>query len=59
MENKSPNKNQGKLKGLLVYLGIPIIIILIAAMFFSMNKVEQPTYSDILSYFEEKKVTEF
>lgn len=59
MENKSPNKNQGKLKGLLVYLGIPIIIILIAAMFFSMNKVEQPTYSDIVSYFEEQKVTEF
>lgn len=59
MENKSPNKNQGKLKGLLVYLGIPIIIILVAAMFFSMNKVEQPTYSDIVSYFEEQKVTEF
>ncbi len=59
MENKSPNKNQGKLKGLLVYLGIPIIIILVAALFFSMNKVEQPTYSDIVSYFEEQKVTEF
>ncbi|MBQ2971516.1 MAG: ATP-dependent zinc metalloprotease FtsH [Ruminococcus sp.] len=28
-------------------------------MFFSMNKVEQPTYSDIVSYFEEQKVTEF
>ncbi len=55
MENKSPNK----FKGLLVYLGIPIIIILVAAWFFSLNPVDKPTYSEMVSYFEEQKVTEF
>lgn len=55
MENKNPNK----LKGLLVYLGIPILIIVIAAWFFSLNQVEKPTYSEIVGYFEEQKVTEF
>ncbi len=55
MENKSPNK----FRGLLVYLGIPIIIILVAAWFFSLNPVDKPTYSEMVSYFEEQKVTEF
>ncbi len=55
MENKNPNK----LKGLFVYLGIPIIVILIAALFFSMNRVEKPTYSEMVSYFENQQVKEF
>ncbi|MBQ8860067.1 MAG: ATP-dependent zinc metalloprotease FtsH [Ruminococcus sp.] len=55
MENKSPNK----LKGLLVYLGIPILIIVIAAWFFSLNQVEKPTYSEMVGYFEDQKVEEF
>ena len=55
MEKKNPNK----FKGLLVYLGIPIIVILIAAWFFSLNQVEKPTYSEMVSYFEDQKVTEF
>ncbi|MBE6825029.1 MAG: ATP-dependent zinc metalloprotease FtsH [Ruminococcaceae bacterium] len=55
MEKKSPNK----FKGLLVYLGIPIIIILVAAWFFSLNPVDKPTYSEMVAYFEEQKVTEF
>ncbi len=55
MENKNPNK----LKGLFVYLGIPIIVILIAALFFSMNRVEKPTYSEMVSYFENQEVKEF
>ena len=55
MENKNPNK----LKGLLVYIGIPVIVILIAAWFFSLNQVEKPTYSEMVSYFEDQKVTEF
>ena len=55
MENKNPNK----LKGLLVYLGIPIIVIIIAAWFFSLNQVEKPTYSEMVSYFEDQQVTEF
>ena len=55
MEKKNPNK----LKGLLLYIGIPVIIILIAAWFFSLNKVEKPTYSEMVSYFENQQVTEF
>ena len=55
MEKKNPNK----LKGLLLYIGIPVIIILIAAWFFSLNQVEKPTYSEMVSYFEDQKVTEF
>ncbi len=55
MEKKNPNK----LKGLLVYLGIPIIVILIAGWFFSMSATEKPTYSEIVGYFEDQKVTEF
>ena len=55
MEKKNPNK----LKGLLLYIGIPVIIILITAWFFSLNKVEKPTYSEMVSYFEDQKVTEF
>ncbi len=55
MEKKNPNK----LKGLLVYLGIPVIVILIAAWFFSLNQVDKPTYSEIVKCFEDQKVTEF
>ncbi len=55
MENKNPNK----FKGLLLYLGIPIVIILVAAWFFSLNQVEKPTYSEMVSYFENQQVTEF
>ncbi|MBQ8539259.1 MAG: ATP-dependent zinc metalloprotease FtsH [Ruminococcus sp.] len=55
LEKKNPNK----LKGLLLYIGIPVIIILIAAWFFSLNQVEKPTYSEMVSYFEDQKVTEF
>ena len=55
MENKNPNK----FKGLLLYLGIPIVIILVAAWFFSLNQVEKPTYSEMVAYFENQQVTEF
>ena len=55
MEKKSPNK----FKGLLVYLGIPIVVIIIAAWFLSMNPVDKPTYSDVVGYFEDMKVEEF
>ncbi|MBQ4129203.1 MAG: ATP-dependent zinc metalloprotease FtsH [Ruminococcus sp.] len=55
MENKSPNK----FRNLLVYLGIPILVILLAGWFFSTNGVEKPTYSEIVAYFENQQVTEF
>ncbi len=55
MEKKNPNK----LKGLIVYLGIPIIVILVAGWFFSMSATEKPTYSEVVGYFEDQQVTEF
>ena len=55
MEKKNPNK----FKGLLVYLGIPIIVILVVGFFYSMSAGEKPTYSEIVGYFEDQKVTEF
>ena len=55
MEKKSPNK----LKGLLVYLGIPILVILVAGWFFYMSGPEKPTYSEVVGYFEDQQVTEF
>ena len=55
MEKKNPNK----FKGLLVYLGIPIIVILLVGFFYSMSATEKPTYSEIVGYFEDQQVTEF
>ena len=55
MEKKNPNK----FKGLLVYLGIPIIVILLVGFFYSMSATEKPTYSEIVGYFEGQQVTEF
>ncbi len=55
MEKKNPNKA----KGLLVYLGIPIIVILLVGFFYSMSAGEKPTYSEIVGYFEDQQVTEF
>ena len=55
MENKNPNK----LKGLLLFLGIPIIAILVVAWVFTSNPAEEHTYSEIVSYFEDQQVKEF
>lgn len=52
-------KNPSKLKNLLIYLGIPIVIFLIVAWFFSTNKTDSTTYSEVVSYFEKQQVTEF
>lgn len=55
MEKKNPTK----LKHLLIYLGIPIVIFLIVAWFFTANKADTITYSEVVTYFEKQQVTEF
>ncbi len=52
-------KNPSKIKSLLVYLGIPIVIFLAVAWFFSTNQTEEYTYSQIVEYFEKQQVKEF
>ena len=55
MEHKNPNKA----KSLLVYLGIPILLFLAVAWFFSGSTGQQQTYSEIVTYFEKQQVKEF
>lgn len=52
-------KNPSKIKSLLVYLGIPIVIFLAVAWFFSTNQTEEYTYSQVVEYFEKQQVKEF
>ena len=55
MDNKHPNK----LKSMLLYLGIPVLIFLAVAWFFSANSGPQHSYSEVVSYFENQQVKEF
>ena len=51
--------NKKTLRNLLVYLGIPILIIVIISTIFSMRPQETHKYSEILQYFEDMQVTEY
>lgn len=51
--------NKKTLRNLLIYLGIPIVLIIIIAVIFSSQKVEQPTTSEIVYYFKDMKVKEY
>ena len=54
------NKTGGpKLKSLLIYLGIPIIVILVMSLILSQSPKDSHTYSDVVTLFEEQKVVEF
>ena len=55
--NKSPNS--GKIRSLLLYLGIPIVIILIMSLILSRGPKDTTTYSEVVGYFENQQVTEF
>ena len=57
MNNK--NTNSGKVRSLLIYLGIPIIVILIMSLVLTQGPKDTHTYSEVVSYFEQGKVTEF
>ena len=53
------NGNSGKIKSLLLYLGIPIIIILIMTLVLSQGPKDTHTYSEIVGYFHDDKVQSF
>ena len=57
--NNNKNPNSGKAKSLLIYLGIPIIAILILSFVLSQSPKDTHTYSEVVGYFEDLKVTEF
>ena len=53
--------NKKQLRNILVYLGIPIMLFIIIFMMMNGNRATTTTvrYSDILSYFDEGKVSEY
>ena len=56
MNNKS---NGTKVRNLLIYLGIPIVVILIMTMILSQSSKDTHTYSQVVQYFKDDKVEEF
>ena len=59
MDNKNNNSNGIKIRNLLIYLGIPIVVILVMTFVFSQTPKDTTTYSEIVSYFDDMKVKEF
>lgn len=57
MNNK--NSNSGKVRSLLIYLGIPIVVILIMTFVLSQSPKDTTTYSEVVGYFDDMKVSEF
>lgn len=51
--------NKKKMRNLLIYLGIPILIILAVAMLLNSNKTASPKTSDLEQYFIEDKVDSY
>lgn len=47
--------NKKTIRNLLIYLGIPIVLIIIIAVIFSSQRTEQPTTSEIVYYFKDMK----
>lgn len=61
MQNKEAEilDNKKTIRNLLIYLGIPIVLIIIIAVIFSSQRTEQPTTSEIVYYFKDMKVKEY
>ena len=53
------DNRKSPLKSILIYLGIPIIIILIMTLIFSTQNKSTTTYSEVVSYFQNMQVKEF
>ena len=51
--------NKKKARNLLLYLGIPIVLIIIAAVFLSTRQSEPPKTSTLVKYFQEGKVESY
>ncbi len=52
-------ENKKKLRNMLLYLGIPILIILVVAMLYSSAGKQTPTTYELVQYFEEDKVSNY
>lgn len=52
-------ENKKKLRNMLLYLGIPILIILVVAMLYSSAGKQTPTTYELVQYFEEDKVSSY
>ena len=57
--NDKKNPNSGKVRSLLIYLGIPIVVILVMSYFLSQGPKDTTTYSEVVGYFDDMRVTEF
>ena len=57
--NNKSGGSSAKLKSLIIYLGIPILVILIMSLVLTQAPKDSHTYSDIVGLFEDQKVTEF
>ena len=57
--NNNKNSNSSKVRSLLIYLGIPIIAILIMSFVLTQTPKDTTSYSEVVGYFEDMKVTEF
>ena len=51
--------NKKKVRNLLLYLGIPILIILAVAMLYNSQQTESPKTSELVQYFVEDKVDSY
>ena len=59
MKDNNKNSNSGKVRSLLIYLGIPIIVILIMSVILTQTPKDTTSYSEVVGYFDDMKVTEF
>ena len=55
------DSNQKKIRNLLLYIGIPVVVLFIIIFLFSNRAPQGMTYkySDIIDYFQSQKVTEY
>ncbi len=53
------DNNKKSLKGMLVYIALPVLIIAIAAFIFAQTPKDEHDYSDIIDLFSEQKVEHF
>ena len=51
--------NKKTIRNLLIYLGIPILLIIIVSVFFSMQPKDEKPTSEIIYMFKENKVKEY
>ena len=53
------NNNSVKIRNMLIYLGIPVLVILVMSLALSQSPKDSHTYSDIVGLFEDQKVAQF